>query len=88
MGGFSLWHWLVLVLFLVVPLVLIGGLVWLVVHLSRRKPAPVPYVPRAQTGALAEGTDVRLERLHVLLEQGQITQDEYERQRAAIIASV
>ncbi|MCD7099016.1 SHOCT domain-containing protein [Stenotrophomonas sp. MMGLT7] len=84
MGGFSLWHWLVLVLFLVVPLVLIGGLVWLVVHLSRRKPAPVPYV----AGALAEGTDVCLERLHVLLEQGQITRDEYERQRAAIIASV
>lgn len=88
MGGFSLWHWLVLLLFLVVPLVLIGGLAWLIVHLSRRKPAPAPYMAQAQTGALAEGTDVRLERLHVVLEQGQITRDEYERQRAAIIASV
>ncbi len=88
MGGFSLWHWLVLLLVLAVPVVLVGGLVWLIVQWSRRKPAGAPPAPQATAGELPESIDSRLEKLGALLEQGHITHDEYERQRAAIIASV
>lgn len=88
MGSFSIWHWLILLLLLAVPAVLIGGLVWLIVHLSRRKSTSVPHAPSVPAGTLPESEDVRLRKLHTLLEQGHITRDVYERQRAAIISGV
>ena len=88
MGSFSIWHWLILLLLLAVPVVLIGGLVWLIAHLSRRKPTSMPHAPPAPAVTPPESEDVRLRKLHALLEQGHITRDEYERQRAAIISGV
>lgn len=88
MGSFSIWHWLILLLVIAVPVVLIGGLVWLIVHLSRRKFTPMPHLPPAPVGKLPESADIRLENLYALLEQGHITRDEYERQRAAIISGI
>ena len=81
MDSLSIWHWLVLLIFLVVPLLLVGGLVWLIVRLSRRS------APTNPPGHLA-GADIRLSQLDGLLAQGHITRDEYDRQRAAIISGV
>lgn len=60
MGGFSLWHWLVLVLIVFVPAMVIGLAIWLAVRLSRRaagrlerQPAGKPILvrsPRQATG--------------------------------------
>lgn len=86
MGSFSIWHWIIVLLFLAVPVFLVGGLVWLVVHL-RRKPVPAPHAP-SSVDAPSESHDVRLKTLEDLLEQGHIERDEYARQRAAIIAGI
>lgn len=38
MGGFSIWHWLIMLIVLAIP-VGIGLLVWLVVRLSQKRSA-------------------------------------------------
>ena len=85
MGGFSIWHWLVV-------LVIFGGLavgfVWLVVSMSRRKPASSSNA-RVSTGASSLGdADNRLKKLNELRAQGLIKESEYQKQRASIIAGV
>ncbi|MDH5833282.1 SHOCT domain-containing protein [Luteimonas kalidii] len=88
MGSFSIWHWTILLLLVTVPALLIGGLVWLIVRVSRRRRGTPSQLPSTATGTASERTDDRLNRLHALFEQGQITREEYERQRASIISSV
>ena len=36
MGGMSITHWIIVLIIFVIPLALIGGIVWLIVALSRR----------------------------------------------------
>lgn len=88
MGSFSVMHVIVILFVVLIPAVFVVGIVWLTIHLSRAR--------RDKDGASgssalsAPGVDVesRLARLGLLLANGQITQEEYERQRAAIIAAV
>jgi cytochrome c-type biogenesis protein CcmH/NrfG len=74
MGGLSIWHWLVVLVFLGVPAILVTLLV-LGVRRRQRRPA-----------SAAVGTpEARLARLDALRAQGLITQEEFDQQRAAII---
>jgi uncharacterized membrane protein len=87
-GSFSVWHGIIVLFVVLIPAVFVAGIVWLAIHLSRAR--------RDRDGASGSsalshlGVDVanRLARLGELLAEGQITQEEYDRQRAAIIAGV
>lgn len=76
MGGISLWHWIILFLFFVLPVLAIGGLAWFLVRRSRAAASSAPTV------------EARLHRLDALLAQGTITQGEHERQRADVLRSL
>ncbi|MBL8256754.1 MAG: SHOCT domain-containing protein [Pseudoxanthomonas mexicana] len=73
MGGISLWHWIILFLFFVLPVCAIGGLAWFLIRRSRAASSP-PLT-----------TETRLQRLDDLFAKGAITQGEHERQRADIL---
>jgi hypothetical protein len=75
MGFDSIWHLLILVIVLAVPVAIIVLIVRLVRGLSRRaSPAP--------------STEARLRELASLKARGLVTEAEYERQRRAIIGDV
>ncbi|HEV7269459.1 hypothetical protein [Pseudoxanthomonas sp.] len=76
MGGISLWHWIILFLFFVLPVLAIGRLAWFLVRRSRAAAPPAPSV------------EARLQRLDALLAQGAITTAEHARQRAEIVRSL
>ena len=40
MGGISLWHWIILFLFFVLPVLVVGGLAWFLIRRSRAAAAP------------------------------------------------
>ncbi|MBB5940754.1 MULTISPECIES: SHOCT domain-containing protein [Xanthomonas] len=83
MGGFSIWHWLVLLVMLGVPL-LIGVVVWLAIRAQRRRPAaaaPPPLPPAASV-------EQRLRALEQLKAQGLIDAAEYARRREQILAAL
>ena len=67
-----------------VPALIVAGIIWLIVRASRgsNRQAVQPRIPPMSN------TEVRLAELAALLRAGHITQEEYERQRAAVIASV
>lgn len=82
MGGFSIWHWLVLLVVFAFPL-LIGVVVWLAIRAQRRRPAvaappPLPLPPAASM-------EQRLRALEQLKVQGLIDGAEYARRRAQIL---
>ncbi|CAN7478987.1 hypothetical protein LJR143_003067 [Pseudoxanthomonas sp. LjRoot143] len=76
MGGISIWHWIILFVFFVLPVLAIGGLAWFLVRRSRAAPPQAPTV------------EARLQRLDELLARGTITQGERERQRADVLRSI
>ena len=76
MGGISLWHWIILFLFFVLPVLAIGGLAWFLIRRSRAAATPAPTV------------EARLQRLDTLLAQGSITAAEHARQRAEILRTL
>jgi hypothetical protein len=80
MGGFSVWHWVVVFGGILVPAAIVAGIVWLTVRLSRSAKA-APALP----GGSVEG---RLAALDDLRARGQISEDEHRSQRAAIIAGI
>lgn len=84
----SVVHLSVFVMILVILAALVGGLIWLILVIARRSSRQSRIV--APTSASGTHTDpsVRLHHLAMLLENGQITPEEYERQRAAIVGSV
>jgi uncharacterized membrane protein len=69
---------IVLVFLLLVPLIVIGVVIWLATRRSRR--SSLPPAPRAAADRLAE--------LESLRRAGQISTDEYEKQRASVISSI
>ena len=85
MGSFSLWHWLIVLVMVGVPALIVAGIIWLIVRASRGGSNRQAAQPRISP---MSNTEVRLAELAALLRAGHITQEEYERQRAAVIASV
>lgn len=73
MGSFSVWHWLILLCVLGIPAVIVGLIIWFVSRASKRRQLP---------------TEDRLRELSSLKSKGLISEDEYERQRSAILLSV
>ncbi|AJC47884.1 SHOCT domain-containing protein [Xanthomonas sacchari] len=82
MGGFSIWHWLILLVLLALPL-LVGMVVWLAIRAQRRRPAaaapPLPPV---------DSVEQRLRALEQLKAQGLIDAAEYTRRREQILAAL
>ncbi len=76
MGGISLWHWIILFLFFVLPVLVVGGLVWFLIRRSRTAAAP------------ARTIETRLQHLDRLRADGAITDSEFQQQRAAILRDV
>ncbi|MET0548658.1 MAG: hypothetical protein ABW002_05215 [Xanthomonas sp.] len=83
MGGFSIWHWLVLLVMLAVPL-LIGVVVWLAVRSQRRRPAVAAPPPLPSTVSVEQ----RLRALQDLQAQGLIDAAEYAHRREQILATL
>ncbi|MBE5313938.1 MAG: SHOCT domain-containing protein [Xanthomonadales bacterium] len=80
MSGFGVWTWVVVFVAVLVPAAIVAAIVWASVRLSRNAKA-APALP----GGSVEG---RLSALDDLRTRGQISEDEYRTQRAAIIASI
>lgn len=84
MGGFSIWHWIILLLALGIPTALVGLAIRLAVRASGKSahattPAPsMPPPPFSSTGA-------RLQELATLKSQGLISEAEYEQKRTALL---
>ena len=76
MGGISLWHWIILFVFFVLPVLGIGGLAYFLIRRSRAAAAP----PRT--------IEARLQHLGQLRTGGAITEGEFEQRRAAILRDV
>lgn len=76
MGGISIWHWIILFVFFVLPVTAIGGLAWFLIRRSRAAQSPAPTL------------EARLQRLDELFAKGAITQGEHERQRADILRTL
>ena len=89
MGGFSLWHWLVVLLIVAVPILAIALTVWLVVRLTKvsrptshadgNPPALAPSPARAEQ---------RLQELTSLRAKGLISDAEYEDRRNAVLSDI
>jgi uncharacterized membrane protein len=75
MGSFSIWHWVILLLFVALPIAVIAGIVWLIARAAKRaKPS--------------SSSESRLWELTNLKSKGLISDAEYEQQRAAILRKV
>lgn len=83
MGGFSIWHWLVLMVMLGIPL-LIGVVVWMAIRAQRRRPAAVAAPPLPPAASVEQ----RLRALEQLQAQGLIDTAEYARRREQILAAL
>lgn len=81
MGSISIWHWIVVLVIVVVPTVVVAGVIWLAVRASRRPPAgAVAVIPPLPTPA------ERLQALDAQRSQGLLSEDAYQARRAAILA--
>ena len=73
MGMFSIWHWLSLLFLFAVAASLVGLIVWLAMRSSKAPGNPVANAHK------------RLQQLEDLRAQGLISDEEYARQRAAVV---
>ena len=80
MGGFSVWHWVVVFGGVLGPAAIVAGIGWLRVRLSRRAMAARALPGGSGAGGRAARVDLRA--------RGQISEDEHRSQRAAIIAGI
>lgn len=85
MGGFSIWHWLVLIFLILGPLAIIALVVWLV-SLSKRNRSAAH--PAHSVEVPARSTEERLLQLDALKSKGLISDAEHQLQRAAILRSI
>lgn len=76
MGGFSIWHWIILLLALAIPATLVGLVIWLAVRASGRSARAATQAP-----AVPPSTAARLQELAALKSQELITEAEQERKR-------
>jgi hypothetical protein len=84
MGGFSIWHLVILLVMLGVPL-LIGAVVWWAIRANRRPPAAAQAAPPPLPSASVEH---RLRELDALKAQGLIDPAEYADRRERILATL
>lgn len=84
MGGFSIWHFVILLVMLGFPL-LIGAVVWWAIRANRRPPSAAQAAPPPLPSASVEQ---RLRELDALKEQGLIDQAEYADRRERILAAL
>jgi hypothetical protein len=88
MGSFSIWHWIIVLVILAIP-VFIGLTIWLIVRASKRPPAVArSTVPPAIEGSPRSSAEARLQELASLRSKELITDAEYEQQRSAILREV
>ncbi|RPD83470.1 SHOCT domain-containing protein [Luteimonas sp. 100069] len=85
MGSFSLWHGIIVLIMLAIP-VGIGLVIWLIVR-AVRKPA-VPAGPIPASGPPQSSAEARLRELASLRSKDLITESEYEEQRAEVLRSI
>lgn len=85
MGSFSIWHWLIVLVAAGGLALVAAGLVWLTVRINR---ANASRQPQSSPGRSTAPVEARLAKLDALLGAGHITREEYDRQRAAVIASL
>jgi hypothetical protein len=86
MGNFSLWHWIIVLFILAIPIV-IGLIIWLVVRAARRPAATSTVVP-PPSAIHRSSAESRLRELADLKAKGLVTDTEYEDQRATILQDV
>lgn len=85
MGGFSLWHWIILLFVLGVFASIVGLIIWLIVRVSRR---PSTAASPSVSAPSQPSTESRLQELANLKTKGLITDSEHEDRRAAILQDV
>lgn len=86
MGGFSIWHWIILLLALGIPATIVGLIIWLAVRASGKSaPALPPASSPAMPASGQTSTGTRLQELAELKSRGLITASEYEQKRAALL---
>lgn len=83
MGGFSIWHFVILLVVLAVPVVVFAA-VWLAMRRNRRTQA----AQHAAAPPQAPSVEARLRALEALRAQGLVDQAEYERRRQQILADL
>lgn len=86
MGGFSIWHWIIVLIVISIP-VGIGLVIWLVVR-AARKPATPSQTPVPASIPQQPSAELRLQELASLRSKGLITDSEYEQQRSEVLRSV
>lgn len=86
MGGLSIWHSIIFLVFLAVAGAFLGLLVWSFARASRKSRAALEN-PDAALSALPT-VESRLLHLDDLWAKGVITESEYEQQRSAIIKGI
>ncbi|KAB7772513.1 SHOCT domain-containing protein [Xanthomonas maliensis] len=82
MGGFSIWHWIIVLGFLAS----IGGVIAAIVWSARRTAGPSPGSSRPT--AAPSPTQARLAELDTLKAQQLISDEEYHQRRAQILAEI
>ena len=86
MGSFSIWHWIIGLIILSIP-VGIGLIIWLVVR-AASKPAAPPRSTVPVSASPQPPAEARLQELASLRSKDLITDSEYERQRSEVLRSV
>lgn len=83
MGGFSIWHFVILSVVLAVPVVVFAA-VWLAMRRNQRAQA----ARHVTTSPPPPSVEERLRALEALRAQGLVDQAEYERRRQQILADL
>lgn len=83
MGSFSIWHWLIVLVFFGIIAAVISAIVWLAKRASR-----TPGASAAGTTAALKTTESRLAELDRLKSQQLITAAEYTQRRTQILSDL
>lgn len=86
MGSFSIWHWIIVLIVLSIPIG-IGLVIWLIVRATKK--TAVPSIPPAHVSTSPQSSaEARLQELASLRSKDLITDSEYEEKRSAVLRSV
>jgi len=87
MGGLSIWHLIIILMFLAATAGLVGLVVWISARSSRKRVIQATSDDMGSESLVAT-VEARLLHLDDLWAKGVITESEYEQQRAAIIKRI